>query len=84
MNELAIRELACAVVLQAVKDYFGRKSTPKKRTKILKELRSSWMRNFSNGTSVNIADELEKHPKEIRARILKHTKRGEELNVYNT
>jgi hypothetical protein len=71
MTDEAIRNLACAITLRAVKDYFGKKSTPKKRTEILKDLRSGWMRDLTNGTSVNVAEQLEKHPKEILARLRK-------------
>ena len=70
MNEHAIRQLAAAVMLQAVKDYF-QSSTGKKRV-ILKDLRSAWMRFFTDGTSVNIAEELEKHPEAIRERLRRH------------
>ena len=71
MDENAMRQLACAVMLQAVKDYFGKKSTPKRRTQILKDLRSAWMRDFTDGTSLNIAEQLELHPDEIKSRIRK-------------
>ena len=72
MNDNAIRQLAAATMLRAVKDYFGKKSTPKRRTEILKDLRSAWMRFFTNGTSANVAEQLEKNPKAIRARLRKH------------
>ena len=74
MNEFAIRQLAAAVVMQAVKDYFGAKSTPKRRTQILKDLRSAWMQNLTNGTSANVAEQLELHPEEIRKRMRKYAK----------
>jgi len=72
MSDHAIRQLAAALMLQAVKDYFH-SSTGKKRV-ILKDLRSAWMRFLTNGTSVNIAEELEKHPEEIRERMRRHAK----------
>ena len=78
MNDHAIRQLAAAVMLRAVKDYFGKKSTPKRRTEILKDLRSGWMRFFTNGTSANVAEQLEKHPKEIRARMKKEKENEEQ------
>ena len=79
MNDHAIKQLAAATMLRAVKDYFGKKSTPKRRTQILKDLRSAWMRFFTDGMSVNIAEELEKNPEEIRERLRNHAK--EELAV---
>ena len=72
MFEFAVRNLAAAVNLQAVKDYFNKKATPKKRVRILRDLRSTWMRDLTNGTSANVADELEKHPEEIRERLRRH------------
>ena len=77
MTEHSIRQLAAATTMQAVKDYFSKKATPKRRAEILKDLRSGWMRDFTGGTSVNVAEQLEKNPKEIRARILKYKKGAE-------
>jgi hypothetical protein len=77
MNDHAIRQLAAAVMLRAVKDYFGRKSTPEKRTEILKDLRSGWMRDFTNGTAANVAEQLEKYPEEIRTRMKKENRNEE-------
>ena len=70
MSDFAIRQLAAAVTLQAVKDFFH-SSTAKKKI-ILKDLRSAWMRNLTNGTSANVAEQLEKHPEEIRERVRRH------------
>jgi hypothetical protein len=72
MNDYAIRQLAAAVTLQAVTDFFH-SSTEKKRI-ILKDLRSAWMQTFTNGTSKNVADELEKNPEVIRERLRRHAK----------
>lgn len=77
MSDFAIRQLAAAVTLQAVKDFFH--SSTKKKRIILKDLRSGWMRNFTNGTSVNVAEQLEKNPEEIRERLRKHAKEEEDL-----
>jgi hypothetical protein len=63
------RQLACAITYQAVKDYCG--ATVHGRRAILKDLRSSWMDFITNGTSLTVADELEKHPTEIEARMRK-------------
>jgi hypothetical protein len=67
VTDSAIRNLACAIVLQAVKDYF--KTTPQKQKVILKDLRSPYMDMLTNGTSVVVAEQLEKNPEEIAARI---------------
>lgn len=70
-----IRQLACATMLQATKDFADR---PRQRKTILDDLRSPWMQTFSQGTSMNVAEQLEKHPKEIIARIRKHEMEEEE------
>ena len=64
-----IRNLAAAVMLQAVRDYFDWDATPEKRAVILKDLRSSWMRFLTDNMSVVVAEQLEKNPDEIRAII---------------
>jgi hypothetical protein len=73
MNEYNVRQLACATILQAVKDYFA--TSERGKNKILKDLRSQWMSDLSNGTSIVVAEQLEKNPKEIKARIQKHKER---------
>ena len=67
MQEHAIRSLAAATILQAVKDYF--RGNPKSRQQILKDLRSNWMDSFTNGMSVIVADKLERNPEEIARRM---------------
>lgn len=67
MNDTNIRNLACAITMQAVRDYFN--SSEKGKGKILKELRSKWMDFLTNGTSLAVADQLELHPDEIRERL---------------
>lgn len=70
MNEQGIRNLTSAITLQAVKDYFH--STDGGKKFILKELRSPWMQMLTDGQSEVIAEQLEKHPEEIRERLRKH------------
>ena len=65
------RQLMASVMLQATKDYCKTDSAPK-RNVILKDLRSSYMGFASNGTSVVVAEQLEKNVDEIRERMLKH------------
>lgn len=67
MTDANIRNLACAITMQAVRDYF--KTTQKGKNKILKDLRSEYMDFITNGTSVTVADQLELHPNEIRERL---------------
>ena len=62
-----IKNLACAVMLQATKDYF--KSTEPQQRQIIKDLRSTWMEQFSNGLSLVVANELIKNPEKIQERI---------------
>lgn len=69
MNDTNIRELVCAITMQAVRDYFNPKATPDKRQIILKELRSTWMESITNGTSVLVAEQLEKNPEVIAERL---------------
>lgn len=72
MTDAQSRELACAITMQAVRDYFAPKVTEKKRKEILKDLRSKWMDFITSGTSIAIADKLEKNPEEIAERLRKH------------
>jgi hypothetical protein len=69
MTDPNIRNLACAICLRAARDYFSNTITPKDQKKILHELRSEWMRFITEGTSVVIAEQLEKNPEAIRERI---------------
>lgn len=68
MEDGNIRELACAVCLQAVRDYFST-TYESSRKAILKDLRSPWMDMFSNGLSIVVAEQLEKEPEKIKERL---------------
>ena len=70
MSDANIRNLACAIIMQAVRDFLD--GTDKQRKAILKDLRSSYMDLLSNGTSVVVAEQLEKHPEEIAERMRQH------------
>lgn len=74
MNDKNIRNLTCAITLQAVKDYTRKNASEARKATILKDLRSEWMDFITEGTSVIVADELEKHPKEIAERVRRHSK----------
>lgn len=69
MTQYHIRSLAAATVMQAVQDYF---EFPNERKLILHDLRSEWMQYLTNGISLNVAEQLELHPKQIRARLRKY------------
>lgn len=79
MTDANIRSLACAIILQAVKDYFTKtkykterktkEMLTKKRKAILKDLRSPYMDMLSDGTSIAVADQLELYPEKIAARL---------------
>ena len=73
--ETAIRNLGSAIILQAVKDYFGPKATPETRETILKDLRSSRLKFITNDMSEIVAEQLELHPEEIAERL----RRNEEI-----
>lgn len=75
MNDQNIKNLAAAIIMQAVKDYFNAEGVPAKQQAVLKDLRSAYMDFITSGMSPVVADHLEKHPDEIRARI-----KREELN----
>lgn len=66
MNDALARNLACAITMQAVRDYF---SMPKKQKSILADLRSEWMDFITNGMSVVVAEQLELQPDAIRKRL---------------
>lgn len=68
MTDPNIRNLACAITMQVIRDYFD---CPKQRHQILRDLRSSYMDMLTDGLSVMTADQLERNPEAIRARIRK-------------
>lgn len=67
----AVRQLACATILQAVKDYA---SKPHQRGEIIEDLRSPWMEDLTDGTSMIVAEQLESNAEKIIKRI-----RGQEM-----
>ena len=60
------RNLACATLLQAIKDFF--RGTESQKKAIIKDLRSDWMDYLTNGLSIELAKELETNPDEVRKR----------------
>ena len=74
MNDTGIKNLIAAITLQAVRDYF--QATDDGKQFILVELRSPWMQMLTNGQSVVVAEQLEKHPEEIAARLRQHKEIG--------
>ena len=74
MKDTQARELACAITMQAVRDYFAPNVTEEKQKKILKELRSKWMDFITNGLSITVAKQLEENPDEIRERLRRECK----------
>ena len=79
MTDYAVRQLACAVTLQAVRDYCSKRATASKRLAILKDLRSDWMDMLTDGTSIIVAEQLEKYPKEIAVRLRKYKDEEQQL-----
>lgn len=69
MTEENIRELSCATILQAVRDFVASEDYEHKI--ILRELRSAWMDLLTQGLSCVVAEQLEKHPDDIVKRIRK-------------
>ena len=74
--DYAVRQLACAVVLQAARDFA--RGTEEQRQQIIQDLRSPWMQDFTSNTSCVVASQLENHPQEIIARLLKQEMEEEE------
>lgn len=65
--EEAYKGLLAAIMLQAAKDYvFG---TENERPQVLRDLRSRHMCSLTDDQSAIIAEQLEKHPKEIAERL---------------
>ena len=70
--DACIRNLACAILLQATKDYFNPKTSPEMRKSILKDLRSARLKFISGDMSAIVADQIEAHPEEIAERLRKN------------
>lgn len=66
------RALVAAIMLQATKDYCETQSQAEK-AKIIKDLRSQYMRDISNDQSVIIAEKLSKNSQKIADRLRRHT-----------
>ena len=69
------RQLAFAILLQAVTDYCKTTSESTK-FKILQDLRTEYMDSLTDGMSIVVADQLEQNPKEIAARLRQHHEIG--------
>jgi uncharacterized protein YeeX (DUF496 family) len=63
------RNLGCAIVLQAVKDYCEPKCSNAMKGAIMKNLKSDYLIQLSDGLSLVAATELQKNPKEIAIRL---------------
>jgi hypothetical protein len=63
------KNLGAAIVLQAVKDIFDPYFTRESTETILKNLRSQHLIQLSDGLSVVVAEQIEKHPFEIAERL---------------
>ena len=64
------RDFGCAILLQAVKDYFEDGVSHQKRRAILKDLRNNaWLDLVSDGMAPIVAEQLELHPEEIKQRL---------------
>ena len=77
MSDTSIRNLACAILLQAAKDYCNPKATDEKKKEILADLRSKRMDFITQGTSRVVAEQLVSHPEEIAERLRQNCEKGE-------
>ena len=66
------RALVASILLQATKDYCETDNKVEK-AKIIRDLRSQYMRDISDDQSVIIAEQLLKHSDEIAERLRRHT-----------
>lgn len=73
------RNLGAAIVLQAVKDMVNPLISWKRKKEILKDLRSEYLIQLSDGLSLVAAEQIETHPIEIAERLgrLKEDVKGE-------
>lgn len=62
------RQLAFAVLMQAVRDYC-RTTSETTKIVILQDLRTDYMDNITDGMSIVAAEKLELYPKDIAARL---------------
>ena len=69
---MSYRALVASILLQATKDYCETQSKAEK-TRIIRDLRSQYMRDISDDQSVIIAEQLLKHTAEIADRLRRHT-----------
>ena len=67
--DACIRNLACAILLQAAKDYCNAKPDSETRRKILKDLRSPRLKFITSDMSAIVAEQLELHADEITERL---------------
>ena len=73
--EQNIRNLGSALLLRATKDFVH--GSPNRQRAIIKELKSDWCNYITLGRSLVVAEQLEKHPQEIAARLKMYDKRME-------
>ena len=67
-----IKNLAAAVLLQAARDYcYG---SEKQKQAVIKDLNSPWMDFLTQGQAKVVAQELERHPDEIKERLRRQNK----------
>lgn len=62
------RQLAFAILMQAVRDYC-RTTSETTKIVILQDLRTDYMDNITDGMSIVAAEKLELYPKDIAARL---------------
>ena len=69
------RQLAFAILMQAVKDYC-KTTSQKTKIAILQDLRTDYMDEITDGMSVVVAEKLELCPEDIAARLRQHHEIG--------
>lgn len=64
------KQLACAIFLQAAKDYCNSQTSPQMKGKILKDLQNNHLLNaITDDLGVHTAQQLQSHPDEIAKRL---------------
>lgn len=75
------KALGCAVITQAIKDYFNKETDKEEKKEIIRDLKSPWMDYLTNGLSLMAAQQLKENPGAICRKLRKVEK--EENNYAN-
>lgn len=63
------KELCMRITYESIEEFIEKYGKEKAQNKIIKELKSPWMKFVSNGLSIILAEKLETNPAEICDRV---------------